>query len=536
MKLTHDSSVNRVLSEGITNLESLLDFDKKSIQLLPSVCKESVPEIVPPTPNPESIQAEAAVPGANVSTIAVRRLIVAMQAAKYYTSIGRTLNTASMHYTNVLSDFKIEWDDYESLREQDEPTVPLINDRDNDRKVIKWVPIFMDCASRTFGSKGPLAYVLHENETVLAEVDDPLQPQSYFGSSGSLQDELIARLPHTGAIFKNDNATVFMMIEKASRGTSVESTVKAFSRRKDGRGAFNALVANHAGEVKYRAILKKRMNLLQSTKWNGRAYALEAHVSQHRAAVDDLRECSNHITVSVPNDAQRVEYLIDSITCADNTLQAAIGLVQANTNNMRNDFELAATALIEVDPYRSGAKSSGSGREATVSGIDFSAGRGPKTGVDLRWYSKEQFKKLSEDEKSELKEYMNTKEGKKAMRKSRNSFNKRKQDDVKDDNATKSNKTSWHKKMKKALQTPNGIKKVFSIMAEEEKTNHGFVAALASSIPPPPAPAPAPVPPPPAQTPTVTFQAQTSALSKAFPSTSTRLQMIQKSKNGNDSD
>ena len=49
--------------------------------------------------------------------------------------------------------------------------------------------------------------------------------------------------------------------------------------------------------------------------------------------------------------AQRVEYLIDSITCKDVTLVSAIGQIRANTNNMRNDFEAAANALIEVDPY-----------------------------------------------------------------------------------------------------------------------------------------------------------------------------------------
>ena len=90
------------------------------------------------------------------------------------------------------------------------------------------------------------------------------------------------------------------------------------------RGTFLALVANHAGDTKYRAILKKRMNLLQNIKWNGRAYPLETHVSNHRQSVDEIRECSTHITVTVPNHTQRVEYLIDSISCSDSTLQAVI--------------------------------------------------------------------------------------------------------------------------------------------------------------------------------------------------------------------
>ena len=111
--------------------------------------------------------------------------------------------------------------------------------------------------------------------------------------------ELVARLSHIGPIFKNDNTSVFMKVEKATHGTSIESTVKAFSRRKDGRGAFLALVANHAGDTKYRAILKKCMNLLQNIKWNGRAYPLETHVSNHRQSVNEIRECSTHITATV---------------------------------------------------------------------------------------------------------------------------------------------------------------------------------------------------------------------------------------------
>jgi hypothetical protein len=517
MKLAYDSSVTRILYEGITNYDSLLDFDTKSIQSLPAVCKGAIPAIE--ANQAENVVAEAAVLGANISTISTRRLIIAVFAAKYYSSIGRTMTPVNMHYTNVLSEFKIEWEDYESLKKQDDPDVPSISDKDNDRKVIKWVPIFIDCVSRTYGSRGPLAYVLREVAEVPTEIVDPLQDQSYFGSSGSLQEELIARLPHTGAIFKNDNATVYMMIEKSSRGTSVESTIKGYARRKDGRGAFLALIANHAGDVKYRAIMKKKMNLLQNVKWNGRSYPLESHVSNHRTAVDDLNECSAHITVAVPDQSQRVEYLIDSISCADTTLQAAIGLIRANTNNMREDFESAASTLIEVDPYKRSNKSGTTPRNANISAIDFSAGRG-SSGVDLRWYPHKEFNKLPDDQKKELREWMGSQEGKKAMRKSRANANKIRK--AQENNTDKSQSGNWKKKMKKALKTPHGLKSVMSVLAEEEKSNQGLVAALKTANLPPP---PAPVAPTPPQT------AQASSLQVAFPSTSVKLQSILKNKN-----
>ena len=140
--------------------------------------------------------------------------------------------------------------------------------------------------------------------------------------------------------------------------------------------------------MKYRAIAKKRQNLLQTIKWTGNSYALETHVSNNRQVYDDLRECSTHITVPVPSDPQIVEYLIDSITSKDSTLQASIGLVRANTNNMRNDFEGSVNILIVIDPYR--RSTSTNTCNANVYAIDFSAGRG-NTGVDLRFHPNHKF-------------------------------------------------------------------------------------------------------------------------------------------------
>ncbi len=490
MKLSSDASVLRLTKEGITNFESLTDFDKKSLERLPATIKESIDAIAADPQN--NIAAENAVPGATLSSISVRRLIVAMNAAEYYTSIGRVMTVPTMHYNNVLKSFKTEWETYQDLRDQDAPEVPLINDKDSDRKVIKWVPVFIDCLNRSYGIHGPLSYVLRENPLVPTEQEDPLQPDTYYGASGSLHEELIARLPHSGPIYKNDNCSVFLKIEKASRGTSVESTVKAFSRRKDGRGAFLALIANHAGDTKYRAILKKRMNLLQTIKWNGRAYPLETHVSNHRQAVDDLKDCANHITVSVPDPAQRVEYLIDSITSNDTALQAAIGLVRANTNNMRNDFEGAASALIEVDPYRKGqGGGQGKGRGAQISSIDFKAGRG-STGVDLRWHPKKEFRNLSDEQREELTTWMRTSEGKKFMKKSRDTNNaKRKRDGNGNGNDKQGNNGgNWKKKFKKAIKTQKGLAHVMAAIAEEEQTNSALVSAFQSmktSLPPAPA-------------------------------------------------
>ena len=137
-----------------------------------------------------------------------------------------------MHYTKILSNFKIEFEAYEALKKKDASDVRKINDKDGDRKIILWDLIFLDCMEHHYGGKGPLCYVLRKNSDVKTEQEDPLVVHvtanpaqsiqgvqgTYYGESGSFVGELIARVPYYGPIFKNDNATVFQKVEEATRG------------------------------------------------------------------------------------------------------------------------------------------------------------------------------------------------------------------------------------------------------------------------------------------------------------------------------
>lgn len=181
IKLSSDNSVSCLVAKGFNNYKALLDFDKKSLQSLPATCKEPTSAITADAT--AGISAQASVANATITLILVQRLIVTMNAVKYYSSINRTMNLQSMHWLNVLTNFQLEWLTYESLKDQDDPKALFIVDKDSNCKVIKWSPIFLDCLSCTFGSHGPLSYVLYDDATVPSEVDDPLLPNAYYGSS-----------------------------------------------------------------------------------------------------------------------------------------------------------------------------------------------------------------------------------------------------------------------------------------------------------------------------------------------------------------
>ena len=172
IKLNTDGAVTRILYEGITSFASLGDFDDASIKMLARNCRETIPAIRADVDAGIAVD-EPMVTGTTISTQSMVRLMVACNATKYYIAVGRTPDLASLHYNNVLSHFKLEYEAYTKLQKEDAPDVPDIKDSDNERKVIKWAPVFMDCMSRTYGIKGPLSYVLRA--TVIVEKSFPVE-------------------------------------------------------------------------------------------------------------------------------------------------------------------------------------------------------------------------------------------------------------------------------------------------------------------------------------------------------------------------
>ena len=70
MKLSSNAAFIQIAHEGITSFDSLLDFDKKSILSLPTICKESIPAI--PAESSFGIELQSQVSEANIIAIAIQ--------------------------------------------------------------------------------------------------------------------------------------------------------------------------------------------------------------------------------------------------------------------------------------------------------------------------------------------------------------------------------------------------------------------------------------------------------------------------------
>ena len=199
---------------------------------------------------------------------------------------------------------------------------------------------------------------------------------------------------------------------------------------------------------------------------------MERHVSNHRTAIDDIRDSATHIGNAVHYNSKRMEFLLESITSQDNYLHDAMGNIRADSNGIRSDFEGASIHLLEVDLYQRSTESNPTKpNPGKVSAVTFY--RGGKTRVDLCWHTRQEFRNISTDHKDELKSCQGSNEGKSYIKNKQTINRKKRKSDL--DNSEKEN---WRKKLKKSINGQSRISHVMSNMREEETNNSSLAAAI----------------------------------------------------------
>jgi len=237
-------------------------------------------------------------------------------------------------------------------------------------------------------------------------------------------DELIAFTPHSGPNYEADNARLFGILQKALSGTASMASITRFQRRRNGREAFLALVTHNLGSNKWEDLVESAEGMLNQRKWNGKngRYPLKIHIARHREAFNDMERASHHITYTPPNATSRVRYLLNSIETNDPTICSCKTTIQADALK-KHDFEQAADFILTQAPkiktsqphrisgIRQGKKKSGKGKVKV----------GPKTGVELRYYKRNEWMDLTQEQRNECMEIR------------KNTRDKRKHDDSNDD-------------------------------------------------------------------------------------------------------
>lgn len=423
-------------TEGIISVDDLSEFDNDNLKQISENLRRPSGRIPvdPNNPNGPTMPTPPFVFGAK----SFNRIKASADIIRYYETVDRVITAGNMQWDPVIKAFVEHWKALKERKSKDKPETPKIS---RTLPVVKWTEAFHDYLHRVVGTRTiPLAYVVRSEVNVPAPTA-LLNGQPYSELHGSVEGELIARASHAHALYRDDNAAVYYLLEEATRGTSYAASIKPFQRTKDGRGAFLALVAQYAGEDKWRAMIKSSEELMHNRKWKGQSsYSLEKFVGQHRNAYVTLSQCQTHVQYQLPNENTRVTHLLDNIECHDPPLQAAMALVRNDTDvdGKMNDFEATASFILPHDPVAKKRSTASSKRpaadiseadgwwstgdaseaepseEVDISEADVAAHsakpRIGKTGVELRFHKHAEYADLSEEQKAELEDHRDRQE------------------------------------------------------------------------------------------------------------------------------
>jgi hypothetical protein len=416
MGIAH-ATVVQLVNEGIDEVQDLAEFDQASLTQVADNLRRPGGRV----PNPDAAApagSTIAQPPFSFGAKAQKRLLAACNLVRYYVMIDRALTPQNMQWDPVMKNFIESWKALKDRKDGESPEVPKIS---KTLAIIKWTEAFTDFLHRKIGVRMiPLAYVVRER--VVPGVPLPLAANlPYSLGHGSVEGEMIARSSHNHPLFRDDNAAVYYLLEEATRETSYAPTIKPFQRTKDGRGAWNSLINQYAGDDKWQAELTRQDELLHNREWKGQSnFSLEKFIAQHRNAYVSMRQCAEHVTFQLPNERTRVTYLLDAVQNSDPGLQAAMAQIRTDTDPLTgrmNDFEATASYLLPYDPVakkrNAGAKRgvaaiSDTTATAEVSSLTTKTGakvtKG-KTGVEFRFYTHAEYQKITAPQRAELREW-----------------------------------------------------------------------------------------------------------------------------------
>ena len=198
-------------NEGITTVDNLVDFEKKTIQQVANSHWRPGIRIPYPTPNAvpeEKIPTPSFVFGANPQ----KRILVACDIVQYYKTTGRGITTNNISWNTEIKNLEAQGKALKERKKGDKPDTPKIT---NTLPVIKWTQAFGDYLNRIMGhSTTPLSYVVREEVTVPVHSQHLVPCQPHLEDHISVEADLVVRASNTHALYCDNNSLVYYKLEE----------------------------------------------------------------------------------------------------------------------------------------------------------------------------------------------------------------------------------------------------------------------------------------------------------------------------------
>jgi hypothetical protein len=328
--------------------------------------------------------------------------------------VGRDVEAACIEYGTVTKDFSDQWKSLKQRQAATKAEVPKISQA---LPIIKWTETFDVFLSWTIGAWCiPLSYITRERVRVPDDIEERAKGKPLL-RDGSVVSNLTTRASHNHPLYGEDNSQIFFYLEEATRSSQYASSLKLYQKTQDGRSALISLRNQYAGKDKWELELKKQDDILHNREWKAQTnFSLEKFVTMHRNAFVLMQQCAEHVTFQLPTEHTRVGFFLDAIQISDAGLQAAIVAVKTDNKpaGKRNNFEKMASYIVPYDPVNK-KRQTGSGQltsnisatEEVSSMFGSKVGIG-KTGIHLRYHTKEEYDDLPVEKRTELHEWRRT--------------------------------------------------------------------------------------------------------------------------------
>jgi hypothetical protein len=228
---------------------------------------------------------------------------------------------------------------FRGLKEAEEaythpPAIPKLDKVDRIRQHIEDIDAQL---LKTLGmAKTPLADVVREQVAVTPSNADPSTNYTI------VQEEMVARMPHTHSAYGEDNTAVWDIIRDSLHDTEAFSWIKQCERRRDGQAAYIALTSHYLGDAKNEALRNTADNCILNTFYQGEKnrFNWTRYVSVHKECHNDLEATGT----AMPED-DKVRRLLMGIQTQ--SLQTAVLFVRSSLA-LRQNFDVAVDSITTV--------------------------------------------------------------------------------------------------------------------------------------------------------------------------------------------
>jgi hypothetical protein len=340
-------------------------------------------------PNPANAGTFMPDPGTNVSPMAERNLNLLAFWLKHLVRVSRTPEIEKIN-VEMLSEW-IEQKKFEATWTIPTDNKPKIDTKDWHRTLENIRNYLTLCPGET---KIPLAYIVRDRPEVEDELIDPTEDHQ------TIQQEMISRAPHGTPVYKIDNAKVHGILRSLCE-TSKEAvvTIRPAEANCDGRAAYLHLFNRYLGRNASLSLSTKAENMLSSLRYSSEtsrfnfARFVQESKTQHQV-LESLEIQGLHKGI---DEASKVRHFLNSI--AGNRQLESVKTQILSTPTLRENFEecvrLAQDVLDASGPGNVPYKSRYNVSSVTTNG---------DTGVESRYYSKEEYAKLTTEQRQALYE------------------------------------------------------------------------------------------------------------------------------------